>query len=346
MTAEDLYMHRCLDLAQTGGGRVAPNPMVGAVLVHDHKIIGEGFHAAFGEAHAEVHAIHAAIKNGYGPLLEKATLYVNLEPCSHTGKTPPCTDLILEKRIPAVVIGCADPNVFVNGRGIQKLKAGGVAVRTGVLEPACLKLNKRFITFHTHKRPYLLIKFAQSADRFMAPLSRAPLKFSGPLTDTLVHKWRSEESGIMAGAGTIAADDPQLTVRKWEGKNPVRITVDRNLRLPAGAKIFDGTAPAVVFNAIKDATAGTTEYVKIDFKSFVYRQVMDKLFERNLLSVMIEGGRVLINGLLEENLWDEARIIQSGIYLGEGIPAPDISGRLVSETTLTGDRITNIERIN
>ena len=232
---EEKFMQRCIDLARLGAGNVAPNPMVGCVIVLGGKMIGEGFHQKYGEAHAEVNAIHSVKDEN---LLEHSTLYVSLEPCSHFGKTPPCTDLIIEKKIPEIIIGCIDPNPLVGGDGIRKLHKANRQVQVGVLEAACRELNKRFFTFIEKKRPYVVLKWAQTADHFMAPLNKQRLQISNEYSQTLVHRWRSEEQAILIGTETALHDNPKLDARKWNGRNPLRIVLDRTLRLPETLEIF------------------------------------------------------------------------------------------------------------
>ncbi|MFI5128490.1 MAG: bifunctional diaminohydroxyphosphoribosylaminopyrimidine deaminase/5-amino-6-(5-phosphoribosylamino)uracil reductase RibD, partial [Chitinophagales bacterium] len=251
-------MYRCLELAKLGAGQVAPNPMVGAVLVHDDRIIGEGYHQKYGEAHAEVNCIGQAALSGLTDAISQSTLYVSLEPCSHFGKTPPCTDLIIKHKIPKVVIGCRDPFKEVNGKGIEKLIAAGIEVQQGVLEKECIDLNKRFLTFHTQHRPYIILKWAETADGFMAPPApqggireesvRQRLLISNEYTNRLVHRWRSEEAAILVGTNTIENDDPELTTRLWPGHSPVRLIVDMNLRLPSSLKVFNGQEETIIFN--------------------------------------------------------------------------------------------------
>ena len=317
------YMYRCLELAINGSGYTAPNPMVGAVLVFENKIIGEGYHHAFGEPHAEVNAISNAKEKGHEQLIEKATLYVSLEPCSHQGKTPPCTDLIIKHKIPQVIIGCPDPFTEVNGKGIKKLADAGINVEVGLLEEKCKELNRRFFTYHIKKRPYILLKYAQTGNNYMATLSGSDNKISNEITDKLVHKWRSEESAIMVGTRTAESDNPMLNVRKWQGKNPVRIVIDQNLRLPKNLNLFDHSVRTIVFNEIKSETKKNIEYVRIDFSTNMISGILTSLYDRNILSVMIEGGANLLNQFIEQNMWDEARIITAPKKLfADGIQSP------------------------
>lgn len=323
METDELYMRRCLQLAQQAEGQTAPNPMVGAVLVHNGVIIGEGYHHRCGLPHAEVNAI-ASVKNP--EFLPQSTLYVSLEPCSHYGKTPPCAKLIIEKRIPRVVVGMGDPNEKVNGRGIAMLREAGVEVIEHVLEPECRWLNRRFITFHTKKRPFILLKWAQTADGFIDKIrddaSTPPLRISNEVTKTLNHQIRSVESAILIGTNTALLDNPHLTSRKWGNRNPVRMVVDRSLRIPADYRLLDDSAPTVVFNAKKDETIGNISYVRLDFERNIVPQMVDYLYQHELQSVIVEGGRQLLQSFIDLDLWDEARIETSPVTIGDGVKAP------------------------
>ncbi len=324
METDELYMRRCLQLAQQAEGQTAPNPMVGAVLVHNGAIIGEGYHHRCGLPHAEVNAI-ASVKNP--ELLPQSTLYVSLEPCSHYGKTPPCAKLIIEKRIPRVVVGMGDPNEKVNGRGIAMLREAGVEVREQVLEQECRWLNRRFITFHTKKRPFILLKWAQTADGFIDKIrenaSTPPLRISNEVTKTLNHQIRSVESAILIGTNTALLDNPHLTSRKWGGHNPVRVVVDRSLRIPADYRLLDDSAPTIVFNAKKDETIGNIAYVWLDFEKNIVPQIVDYLYQHELQSVIVEGGRQLLQSFIDLDLWDEARVETSPVTIGNGVKAPN-----------------------
>ncbi len=344
-------MSRCIELATNGIGKVAPNPMVGAVLVFDDNIIGEGFHHQYGQSHAEVNAVSNAIINGNERLLEKCILYVNLEPCNHHGQTPPCTELIIEKKIPDVRIGCKDPFPRVNGSGIERLKSAGIKVQTNILEKECLELNKRFITFHSEKRPYVILKFAQTANGFISQfgsqrsvagaqiLDYEQRKISSEFSDRLVHKWRSEESAIMIGTNTAILDNPFLTVRKWNGKNPVRIVIDQKLKLSSDLNIFNVEATTLIFNEVKNVASAGNEYIKIDFDKNIIKQILNTLYERKILSIIIEGGTNLLNQFIEEKCWDEARIITAKKLFDDGIKSPVINGNQVESSDITGDNI-------
>ena len=312
----ELFMQRCLDLAENGLGRVAPNPMVGAVVVHEGHIIGEGYHHRFGGPHAEVLAIEA-VRNP--SLLTESTLYVNLEPCAHQGKTPPCTNRIIRERIPRVVIGTVDPHSLVAGKGIQKLRDAGVEVLVEVLTDSCLKLNRRYFTFHKKKRPYLILKWAQTLDGFI-DMEREPGTpiginwITAEISRTLVHRWRSEEQGILVGTKTVLYDDPKLNIRNWEGHDPVRIVLDRHLTLPSDRQVFDGTLPTLIYNSRITKEEGLTEWVKAEFSLTDLFPVLTDLYQRNILSVMVEGGRALLDFFLLNDLWDEARVFTGQKY--------------------------------
>lgn len=321
MTADELYMHRCLQLAALGAGRVAPNPMVGAVLVYQDRIIGEGYHEQCGQAHAEVNCL-AAVQDADKHLVAESTMYVSLEPCAHFGKTPPCADRLVAEKVKRVVIACRDPFDQVDGRGIEKLKSAGIAVTTGVLEEEAAELNRRFFTFHQKKRPYIILKWAQSADGFMGKAGERTA-ISNAITNRLVHSWRSQESAIMVGKNTAITDDPQLNNRLWPGPSPVRMVVDRKLSLPHTLKLFDNSQPTIVFNELQSETSGTTEWVKIETGDDGIQQMMHTLYERKIQSVLVEGGSVLLQSFLDSRLWDEARIItNTGLHLGSGVKSP------------------------
>jgi diaminohydroxyphosphoribosylaminopyrimidine deaminase/5-amino-6-(5-phosphoribosylamino)uracil reductase len=337
---QEKYMQRCLQLAANGLGNVAPNPMVGSVIVHDDKIIGEGFHANFGEAHAEVNAINS-VKNK--ALLKDATLYVSLEPCSHQGKTPPCSDLIIESGIKKVVIGCSDTNPLVAGKGIEKLKRAGVEVILGIMEKEARKLNKRFFTFHEQKRPYIILKWAQTADGFIDRKrndnTEPALQISNEHSRRLLHKWRSEEQAIMVGTNTARLDNPRLDVRLVSGKKPLRIVLDKNAELPENLNLFDGSQPTLVFTSKKKEATINIEYATIDFETNVLPQVMNVLHEKQIQSVIVEGGTKLLQSFIDQNLWDEARVIISNALIGAGVAAPKLNAEPASIDTIESDKL-------
>lgn len=326
MQNDELYMRRCLQLARQAEGETAPNPMVGAVLVCDGAIVGEGYHHRCGLPHAEVNAI-ASVANP--DLLAKSTLYVNLEPCSHYGKTPPCAKLIIDKRIPRVVVGMGDPNAKVNGRGIAMLREAGIEVTEHVLEAECRWLNRRFVTFHTEKRPYVLLKWAQTADGFIDRIREnagtPPLRISNEVTKTLNHQIRSVESAILVGTNTVLLDNPHLTSRKWSAKNPVRLAIDRQRRIPSGYKILDDTTKTVIFTDENAEIGQNTSLAKIDFSRDIVPQILDYLYRNEMQSVIVEGGRRLLQAFIDDGLWDEARIETSPITIGSGVEAPKIA---------------------
>lgn len=326
---DEKYMARCIQLARCGKGHTRPNPMVGAVVVYDGRIIGEGYHRKAGEAHAEVNAI-AAVKDE--KLLENSTLYVSLEPCSHWGKTPPCASLILQKKIPRVVVGCLDPFPEVSGRGVGMLREAGVEVVTGVLEKEAWELNKAFMTLHTENRPYIILKWAESADGFIdrrrLDASEAPARLSSPESFRRVHRLRSEVGAIMVGTTTALLDNPSLTVRLWAGLSPLRVTIDRAGRIPAAYHLLDGAVPTLVFTAVEPPMAQkNVDYVQADFSRPLLPQVMAELARRNIDSLLVEGGAQLLTSCLEAGLWDEARVETAPVCLEGGVKAPVIAGR-------------------
>jgi diaminohydroxyphosphoribosylaminopyrimidine deaminase/5-amino-6-(5-phosphoribosylamino)uracil reductase len=346
----EICMQRCIDLARNGLGLVAPNPMVGAVIVHNQRIIGEGFHTGFGMPHAEVEAVNQVMDQS---LLPDSTLYVNLEPCSHHGKTPPCTSLILEKGIRKVVIGQSDPNPAAGG-GINLMRSQGVEVITGVLEKESHWLNRRFNTFHELKRPWLIFKWAQTTDGYVDAIRRSPdNRTSIWITDEtcrrLVHKWRSEEQAILAGSRTIQSDDPQLNVRSWSGKNPLRITIDRSGRLAAvnrqsPLRIMNGEIPTVVYTFKEQESLPNLDFIRISPDQPVWRQVFDDLHNRHIQSVLIEGGPTLLESLIREGLWDEARIFIGPGWFGEGVKAPDFPFEPQEHGEVGNSRLLNFYR--
>ncbi|MGM9817389.1 MAG: bifunctional diaminohydroxyphosphoribosylaminopyrimidine deaminase/5-amino-6-(5-phosphoribosylamino)uracil reductase RibD [Paludibacteraceae bacterium] len=320
------YMNRCLELAGKAMGQTSPNPMVGAVVVAQGRIIGEGYHHRCGEPHAEVNAI-ASIAECDLPLLSQATLFVNLEPCSHYGKTPPCAELIVAKRIPHVVVGSLDPFPEVSGRGVKRLQEAGITVETGICEEACEELNKRFFTFHREKRPYVFLKWAQSSDGFMGKRGER-ITFSTEATLSLVHEMRKCEDAILVGTNTAVEDNPVLTCRLEQGKNPIRMAIDRHLRIPLTHHLLDGSSPTVIFTEQVVPSALNVKYVTLDFSADVLRQIMRYCYEEKILSLIVEGGSCLLQRFLDEKLYDELRVEVAPIRLVSGVTAPacDFSG--------------------
>ncbi len=325
MTKDEKYIARCIQLAKNGLCNAAPNPMVGAVIVHNDTIIGEGYHIRCGEAHAEVNAVRSVKDES---LLKESTIYVSLEPCSHHGKTPPCADLIINKGIPRVVVGCQDPFSLVAGRGIAKLREAGIEVKVGVLEEECRQLIRRFVTFNTLRRPFITLKWAESADGFI-DLHRTeghPYIFSSPLSSMLVHKRRAEHSAILVGRRTALLDNPSLTTRNWFGKNPVRMVIDKDLTLPKHLALFDGSVRTLVFTQREDTSnRPNVEHIRLDFKIDILPQIMEVLYKEKLQSLMVEGGSILLQSFIDAGCWDEAYIEQSDAHLKDGVKAPSFS---------------------
>ncbi len=334
MHQHEIYMHRCLELAALGMGNVSPNPMVGTVVVYQDKIIGEGYHQQYGKAHAEVNAINQVIEkyNDHADILRQSTIYVSLEPCAHYGKTPPCADLIIKHRIPTVVIGCRDPFDQVDGKGIEKLKDAGIEVIAGVLEEDCKWLNRRFFTRVQKHRPYIILKWAQTADGFFAPADRTQFWITGLESRKLVHQWRSEEDAVLIGKNTAAIDNPQLNVRYGEGKNPKRVVIDRKLELNPTLNIFDQSVETLVFNERTTSIEGKNKYIALeDFERFVPQYILYQLYLQDVQSVIIEGGAHTLSQFIEAGLWDEARVFTGEVKLETGIKAPQIKGITATE---------------
>jgi len=321
---DEFFMKRCIDLAIIGQGHVAPNPMVGSVIVHNQKIIGEGFHEKCGEAHAEVNAIRNVVDKS---LIKNSTIYVSLEPCAHHGKTPPCSDLLIEIGFKKVVIGCKDSHSKVSGKGIERLKKAGIEVLVGVLEKECRDLNKRFFTFHERQRPYVVLKWAQSKDGFLDKLRPNNEKginwISAPETKALVHKWRSEEQSILVGRKTVQNDNPSLTVREFSGNNPIRIIIDSQLQLSRELNIFSDDAPTIIFNRNVNQVEGNVEWIKINETNTQF--ILEELYKRDIQSVFVEGGSRTLQYFIFGNVWDEARVIVGDSYFHEGTKAPTIN---------------------
>jgi diaminohydroxyphosphoribosylaminopyrimidine deaminase / 5-amino-6-(5-phosphoribosylamino)uracil reductase len=335
MTSHEHFMRRALELAELGRGRVSSNPMVGCVIVHDGKIIGEGWHQKFGEAHAEVNAINSVHDKS---LLVKSTVYVSLEPCSHYGKTPPCVDLLVRHHVNKVVISTIDTNPLVGGMGIKKLKAAGIEVETNILEKEGRELNKRFFHFIEKERPYIILKWAETADGFLAKANHDSKWISNEYSRQLVHKWRSEEDAILVGRNTAMHDNPQLNVREWTGRNPVRIVIDRFLKLSDKLFLFDQSQPTLVYNVLKHEENSNLTLVRIDEQSFLWNLLKD-LYKRKIQSVIIEGGQQTLQHFIDEGLWDEARVFKSCRIFGTGISAPHFRGNLKATKNVIGDTL-------
>lgn len=341
MNIHEKYINRCIQLAQNGLGTTYPNPMVGSVIVYENKIIGEGWHRKAGEPHAEVNAINSVKDES---LLKKATIYVSLEPCSHFGKTPPCSDLIIDKEIKKVVIGTMDPFAKVAGRGIKKLMQADCEVKVGILEKECLELNKRFFTFHKKQRPYIILKWAQTENGFIAPKHKdvkRPIWITNKYSGEMVHKWRSEEAAILVGTNTALQDNPSLNVRKWTGNDPLRIVIDKELKIPENYSILDGSIKTIILHdkatEIKDQK--NLVFEKIRFSENLSEQICKVLYKHELQSVIIEGGTNTIQQFIDSGLWDEARVFTGNLNLEDGIAAPEIKGKLVEKKDISGDEL-------
>lgn len=350
LSTHKMYMARCFELALNGQGNVAPNPMVGALIVHNNLIIGEGYHVKYGDSHAEINAINSVKDKS---LLKQSTLYLSLEPCSHFGKTPPCVDTIIAMGIPRVVVATIDVNPKVMGRGVEYLRKAGVEVVVGVMENEARDLNRRFFTFQTKKRPYIILKWAQTIDGFIdsvrGPLDPlAPVWITNELSRSLVHRWRSEEQAILIGTKTVEKDNPKLNVRDWTGRTPTRVIIDRKLRLPIEAHVFDGCIPTLLFignNATASvrkaqfAAISNLEIISIDFARGMEFQLLKELYDRNINSVMIEGGAIIINSFVQKNLWDEARVFVGNKFFYDGVKAPVFARDLYSYDELGDSKL-------
>ena len=336
MQNEEFFMQRCIDLAQKGKGRVAPNPVVGSVIVYNGKVIGEGYHERFGSHHAEVNAINNVKDKS---LLSKCTLYVSLEPCSHFGKTPPCSDLIIKHKIPEVVIGCIDTYSEVSGTGIEKMRNAGIDVEIGIMGKRSRELNKRFFTFHEKKRPYIILKWAESKDGFIAPKDqKEPFWMTSKESKKLVHKWRSEEDAILIGRITAEKDNPSLTVREIKGDNPIRIVIDKDLKLSENLNLFNSESKTIIFNKIKSYNTSYSNYIKINFNNLI-NNILEELYKQNIQSIIIEGGTKTLQSFINDNLWDEARIFTANKKLVDGVKVPTIEGKIISEKKIGVDKL-------
>lgn len=354
MNTDQQYMQRALHLAEYGRGSVSPNPMVGCVLVADGRIIGEGWHRHYGGAHAEVQAVRDAVMRGNEELLPSATAYVTLEPCSHYGKTPPCAALLIDKKIKRVVVASDDPNPLVAGRGLTRLREAGIVVESGVLAEVGKELNKRFFAFFEQKRPYVILKWAETADGFIAAANGKPVAISNIRSSQRVHRWRSEEDAILVGRQTALIDNPALNVRHWQGRNPVRVVLDRRLSLPESLRVFDQSQPTLVYNYLKNTKIPAlperySEQFAVAFSQIQagndeLAQVLDDLYQRKIQSVLVEGGATVLEAFMKAGLWDEIRRCQSPLRLDTGVKAPGVMGTLVDSETIDGDLWTYYQR--
>lgn len=336
---DEKYMKRALLLAKLGKGNVAPNPMVGSVIVYNNMIIGEGYHQKYGEAHAEVNAINSVVDKS---LLIKSTIYVNLEPCAHFGKTPPCSNLIIDSKIPRVVIGCIDSFSEVAGKGIQKMEKAGIDVTVGILEKESIDLNKRFFTFHTHKRPYIILKWAKTVNSFMdidrSKDTKGTFWITQPETKSLVHKWRAEEVGILVGRKTIENDNPSLTCRDYKGNNPIRIVIDKNLKTNySNITISSDGIKTIILNGIESKIENNIEYIKID--DFSLNNLLTEFYKQGIQSIIVEGGSYTLNQFINAGIWDEARILTGINSIKHGVKSPDFKGQLIESYNYGKDLI-------
>lgn len=342
MKIHEKYIKRCIELARNGFGTTYPNPMVGSVIVYEDKIIGEGWHKKAGGPHAEVNAVQSVKDKS---LLKKATIYVSLEPCSHFGKTPPCCDLIIANKIPNVVVGTVDPNEKVAGNGIKKLLEAGVNVTVGILEDECNELNKRFFTFHQKKRPYIILKWAESQDGFLAPQKeigqeRKPVWITNQYSRQLVHKWRSEEQAILTGTQTVIDDNPKLNTRDWSGNNPVRVILDQNNRISKDSFVFDDSVKTIILTKSENnISTENTIFEKIDFDENIIQNILSVLYKHQIQSVIIEGGKKTLQSFIDQNIWDEARIFIGKNVFKNGTKAPEIQKKNAVKTFIQNDEL-------
>lgn len=336
--SETQFMSRALELAKLGMGSVSPNPMVGCVIVHNGLIIGEGWHQKYGGPHAEVNAINAVKEKA---ILPDSEIYVTLEPCSHYGMTPPCADLLILHRVKKVIICNEDPFPLVAGKGIQKLRDAGIEVETGLLNSRGRHLNRRFFKSVESQRPYVILKWAETADGYMAGEDQKPLKITNDITDIRVHKWRSEEDAIMVGTRTAAIDNPSLSVRHWEGKDPVRVVIDRDLILNKDLKIFDGSQKTIIFNEREDKQQGNNQFIKILPAENNLDEILSRLQGQKIRSLFVEGGAGLLNSFIKHKLFDEIRVLKSSLSIKKGVAAPQLPHgiRPVSSEQVKGDEI-------
>ena len=327
-------MQKCLDLALKGIGYVSPNPMVGSVIVYNGIVIGKGYHKNYASNHAEVNAINSVEDKS---LLQKSTLYVNLEPCSHFGKTPPCCNMIIEHKIPKVIVGCIDSSSEVSGKGILKMKNKGIEVVVGVLEKKSRELNRRFFTFHEKKRPYVILKWAESKDGFIAPRNQQEsFWMTSSKSKRLVHKWRAEEDAILVGRITVQKDNPSLTVREVTGSNPIRLVIDKNLKLSEKLNLFNNESKTIIFNTLKTKYIDSNYYIKTDFNNLI-KNILQELYKQNIHSLTIEGGAKTLQSFIDKKLWDEARVFTADKKLKDGVKAPIIEGKILSAINIDTD---------
>lgn len=336
MQNNEFYLNRCIKIAKKGIGKVSPNPLVGCVIINNNEIIGEGFHEKYGDKHAEVNAINN-VKNK--DQLKTSTLFVNLEPCCHHGKTPPCVDLIIKYKIPNVVIGSIDPFSKVQGKGIDKMREYGIKVTTNTLKEESENLNRRFFTFHNKKRPYIILKWAESSDGFIAPKNQTePFWMTNKESKKLTHQWRAEEDAILIGRITAEKDNPLLTVRETKGNNPIRILIDRNLKISKKLKIFNDDSKTIIFNDKISKNLNTNTFLKVNFNKII-SNILKELYLQEVQSIIIEGGTKTIQSFIDQDLWDEARIFTTEKILNDGVLAPKINGKLITKKKIKNNNL-------
>lgn len=347
---DQMYMQRAIELAQLGLGYVNPNPMVGCVIVYEDEIIGEGYHQKYGEAHAEVNAVNQVLKrfeDEAPKILKESVVYVTLEPCSHFGKTPPCADLLIKHQVKKVIIANLDPFAEVNGKGIEKLKDAGIKIETGLLNSEASWMNRRFMTRINQQRPFVILKWAQTADGFFAPDNQSQKWISGALAKELSHQWRCEEDAILVGKNTALIDNPQLTSRTPNAKNPMRIVIDRHLEVPSEHHIYNGEAKTIIFNEIKTDVVQNIHFVQMeDMHHYLAQKILFQLYLMDVQSVIIEGGQFILNRFITANLWDEARIFKSTVNWHSGILAPKLEGKTIYQTKIGDDSLSIITKLN
>ncbi|GHE30507.1 bifunctional diaminohydroxyphosphoribosylaminopyrimidine deaminase/5-amino-6-(5-phosphoribosylamino)uracil reductase RibD [Sphingobacterium griseoflavum] len=344
MVHDEAYMRRCLDLAALGAGTVSPNPMVGAVIVCDGRIIGEGYTSPYGGPHAEVNAVQDAMRvlgeELAKQLFKRSTIYVSLEPCAHHGNTPPCADMLVRHRFARVVIGCLDPFAKVNGQGLQKLQASGMVTEVGVLESECRFMNRRFFTRITQQRPYVILKWAETNNGMFAPVEPGQAWISNKASKQLVHKWRSEEDAVLVGTATALLDNPSLTVRLWKGRNPKRVLIDRDLVVPADAALYDEAAETIVFNAIKTDWHAKLKLIALEnFPLYLPQNILYQLYLMDVQSIIIEGGVKTLQQFIHAGIWDEARVFVSPTTWTNGIASPVLNQDPASSIAVGSDTL-------
>lgn len=334
MDFDQLMMKRCIELASNGLGMTYPNPVVGCVIVRNGQIISDGWHQKAGEVHAEVNAVN---KIRDKEILKDCEIYVSLEPCSHFGKTPPCSDMIVRYGFKKVIVGISDPNSKVNGQGIKRIRDAGIEVKVGVLENECAELNKRFFCYHQNKRPYIVLKWAQTADGFMAAENPIQKWITNPYSKQLVHLWRSQEQSVLVGYKTAKVDNPQLNLRLWSGNQPVRVVIDRDLSLDQKLHLFDGSQKTIIFSEKENSSR--PDVVQLKFDENLEESILNELYKSGLQSVIIEGGRKTLDGFINNDLWDEARVFSTAESWASGIKAPWVDGKLIGQKLIGSDRL-------